>query len=140
MSAEAIFVFGSNLSGRHGRGAALRAREHHGAVSGKGVGRHGRSYAIPTKDHALRGLPLDQIAHYVLINALMADALVLLSEEPAGDLFGTPVLTQELFDQSPSHGGNARSITLLFAGSSQPSRPVWDDSHAARAHALVRAR
>jgi hypothetical protein len=65
MNNEAIFVFGSNLSGRHGRGAALRAREHHGAVSGKGVGLHGTSYAIPTKDHALRGLPLDQIAHYV---------------------------------------------------------------------------
>lgn len=65
MSHEAIFVFGSNLSGRHGRGAAARARQHHGAVSGKGVGLHGTSYAIPTKDHALRGLPLDQIAHYV---------------------------------------------------------------------------
>jgi hypothetical protein len=65
VSAEIIYVFGSNLSGRHGRGAALRAREHHGAVSGKGVGLQGSSYAIPTKDHALRGLPLDQIAHYV---------------------------------------------------------------------------
>ena len=65
MSEEAIFVFGSNLSGRHGRGAALRARELHGAVSGKGNGLQGTSYAIPTKDHALRGLPLDQIAHYV---------------------------------------------------------------------------
>jgi hypothetical protein len=65
LSSEPVFVFGSNLSGRHGRGAALRAREHHGAVSGKGVGLQGASYAIPTKDHALRGLPLDQIAHYV---------------------------------------------------------------------------
>ena len=65
MSSEAIFVFGSNLSGRHGRGAALSAREHHGAVSGKGVGLQGTSYAIPTKDHALRAIPLDQIAHYV---------------------------------------------------------------------------
>ncbi len=36
-----------------------------GAVDGKGVGLQGASYAIPTKDHALRGLPLDQIAHYV---------------------------------------------------------------------------
>ena len=65
MSEEAIFVFGSNLSGRHGRGTALRAREYYGAVSGKGNGLQGSSYAIPTKDHALRGLPLDQIAHYV---------------------------------------------------------------------------
>jgi hypothetical protein len=65
VSNEAIFVFGSNLSGRHGRGAALSAREHHGAVSGKGVGLQGTSYAIPTKDHASRAIPLDQIAHYV---------------------------------------------------------------------------
>jgi hypothetical protein len=65
VSSETIFVFGSNLSGRHGRGAALSAREHHGAVSGKGVGLQGTSYAIPTKDHALRAIPLDQIAHYV---------------------------------------------------------------------------
>ena len=65
MSDRAVFVFGSNLSGRHGKGAALHARTHHGAVDGKGVGLHGTSYAIPTKDHALRGMPLDQIAHYV---------------------------------------------------------------------------
>jgi len=65
LSSGPIFVFGSNLSGRHGRGSALRAREHHGAVSGKGVGLQGTSYAIPTKDHALRALPLEQIAHYV---------------------------------------------------------------------------
>lgn len=65
VSNETIFVFGSNLSGRHGKGAALHARTHYGAVSGKGVGLQGASYAIPTKDHAFRPMPLDQIAHYV---------------------------------------------------------------------------
>ncbi len=65
MSNETIFVFGSNLSGRHGKGTAAYAREHHGAVYGKGVGLQGSSYAIPTKDHALRSLPLNQIKHYV---------------------------------------------------------------------------
>ncbi|MCA1557665.1 MAG: hypothetical protein LC731_03890 [Acidobacteria bacterium] len=65
MSTETIFVFGSNLSGRHGKGSALHAREHYGAVNGKGVGLQGSSYAIPTKDHALRALPLNQIRHYV---------------------------------------------------------------------------
>ena len=34
-------------------------------MDGKGVGLQGSSYAIPTKDHALRAIPLDQIAHYV---------------------------------------------------------------------------
>lgn len=56
-----IFVFGSNLAGRHGKGAALHARQRHGAVYGIGVGRTGDAYAIPTKDHMLRTLPLSEI-------------------------------------------------------------------------------
>ena len=43
-----VFVFGSNLAGRHGAGAAKFAREHHGAVYGQGVGFEGSSYAIAT--------------------------------------------------------------------------------------------
>lgn len=61
-----IFVFGSNLAGRHGKGAALHARHEHGAVQGVGVGRTGNAYAIPTKDAALRTLPLSEISAYVL--------------------------------------------------------------------------
>lgn len=60
-----IFVFGSNLAGRHGAGAALYARKHHGAVYGCGQGRTGNSYAIPTKDAQLKTLPLSRIQHYV---------------------------------------------------------------------------
>lgn len=60
-----VFVFGSNLAGRHGKGAALYARQHHGAIYGQGVGRQGNSYAIPTKDERLRTLPLDVIAKHV---------------------------------------------------------------------------
>ena len=43
-----IFVFGSNLAGMHGGGAARTARQHFGAVMGQGTGLQGRSYAIPT--------------------------------------------------------------------------------------------
>ena len=43
-----IFVFGSNLSGSHGGGAARLAYERFGAVWGQGVGLQGQSYAIPT--------------------------------------------------------------------------------------------
>ena len=43
-----IFVFGSNLAGAHGGGAAWVAHAYFGAVWGKGVGLYGRSYAIPT--------------------------------------------------------------------------------------------
>lgn len=60
-----IFVFGSNLAGRHGKGAALAARQQHGAIYGVGVGRTGNAYAIPTKDRNLRTLPLESIASHV---------------------------------------------------------------------------
>ena len=60
-----IFVFGSNLAGRHGAGSALHARRYYGAVYGVGDGRTGNAYAIPTKDSQLRTLPLAAIADYV---------------------------------------------------------------------------
>jgi len=43
-----IFVFGSNLAGQHGGGAARAALNHFGAIWGKGEGLQGQSYAIPT--------------------------------------------------------------------------------------------
>ena len=43
-----IFVFGSNLAGSHGGGAARVAYNRFGAVWGQGVGLQGQSYAIPT--------------------------------------------------------------------------------------------
>jgi hypothetical protein len=60
-----IFVFGSNLAGRHGKGAALYARQHHGAVYGRAEGLQGDSYAIPTKDATLRTLPLSEVRKHV---------------------------------------------------------------------------
>ena len=62
---DPVFVFGSNLAGRHGKGAALWARQHRGAVYGQGIGLQGNSYAIPSKDEHLRTLPLDRIAPHV---------------------------------------------------------------------------
>lgn len=43
-----VFVFGSNLAGMHGGGAARVAMQRFGAVWGQGVGLQGQSYAIPT--------------------------------------------------------------------------------------------
>ncbi len=43
-----IFVFGSNLKGMHGGGAAYVALRKFGAIMGQGVGLQGQSYAIPT--------------------------------------------------------------------------------------------
>ena len=42
------FVFGSNLLGSHGAGAALFAKENFGAIEGQAEGLQGRCYAIPT--------------------------------------------------------------------------------------------
>jgi len=44
---DEIFVFGSNLSGFHGGGAATLAMKW-GAICGQGVGLQGQTYAIPT--------------------------------------------------------------------------------------------
>ncbi len=45
---DEVFVFGSNLAGSHGGGAAYVAWRRFGAVMGQGVGLQGQSYAIPT--------------------------------------------------------------------------------------------
>lgn len=76
VNSHEIFVFGSNLAGRHGKGAALCARNEHGAKYGVGVGRTGNAYAIPTKDERIQTLPLSRIAEYV------ADFLAYASRHP----------------------------------------------------------
>ena len=43
-----VFVFGSNLAGSHGGGAAWIAYQKFGAIWGQGVGLQGQSYGIPT--------------------------------------------------------------------------------------------
>jgi hypothetical protein len=56
-----IFVFGSNQMGRHGKGAALCARNEHQAYYGVGEGRTGNAFAIPTKGYDMKPRTLDQI-------------------------------------------------------------------------------
>jgi hypothetical protein len=60
-----IFVFGSNLAGRHGKGAAKTALDEHGAIYGRGVGMQGQSYAIPTKGYRLETLSVHDISKFV---------------------------------------------------------------------------
>lgn len=60
-----IFVFGSNLSGRHGKGAAKTALGW-GAKWGQAAGLQGRTYGIPTKDASIRRtLTIDEIKPFV---------------------------------------------------------------------------
>lgn len=65
LSPELIFVFGSNVAGIHGKGAAKTAVKTYGAIYGKGNGCMGNCYAIPTKDRKIRTLPLDVIESFV---------------------------------------------------------------------------
>lgn len=60
-----VFVFGSNLAGAHGAGAALEARCHWGAQPGVGEGLTGDSYALPTKNYQIKTRPLSEIAESI---------------------------------------------------------------------------
>lgn len=53
-----IFVFGSNLAGIHGAGAAKFAVHNHGAIMGVGFGPQGNSYGIATKDENIETLDI----------------------------------------------------------------------------------
>ena len=58
---QRVFVFGSNLMGIHGAGAARYALERCGAGWGLGRGKFGRSYALPTCRVPGDPLTLDQL-------------------------------------------------------------------------------
>ena len=92
-----IFVFGSNLAGAHGGGAARAARLHFGAVMGQGVGLQGRSYAIPT----MHGGP-ESIQPYV------EDFIIFAKQHPELTFLVTPI-------GCGIAGFQARDIAPLFA-------------------------
>lgn len=68
-----VFVFGSNIDGIHGRGAAKDAVDHYGAIRYRGHGMQGNAYAIPTRGrhryidgkHIFDDLSLGSIRVYV---------------------------------------------------------------------------
>ncbi len=69
-----IFVFGSNLAGRHGKGAALDAVKLFGAQYGVGLGIAGKSFAIPTKDAFLRTLDILSIRNHIQVFKTFVEA------------------------------------------------------------------
>ncbi len=65
---DPVFVFGSNMAGRHGRGAAQFAAQWRGAEEGVGRSRTGNAYALPTRRMTVAGLetlPVDAIAENI---------------------------------------------------------------------------
>ena len=75
-----VFVFGSNLQGMHGGGAARIAHEKFGAEWGVGVGMTGRCYAIPTMQGGVETIRpyVDQFVRYA-------------AEHPEQIFFVTPI-------------------------------------------------
>lgn len=63
---DEIFVFGSNLAGHHGGGAARIALNNFGAIYGQGVGLQGQSYAIPTMQGGVETITpyVDEFIHF----------------------------------------------------------------------------
>lgn len=60
-----VFVFGSNLSGKHGKGAAKTALNKFGARWGQAAGVQGKSYGIPTKGRNMDVLNVNEISYHV---------------------------------------------------------------------------
>jgi len=60
-----IFVFGSNLAGKHNGGGAKIAMEKFGAIYGQAVGIQGQSYAIPTLGYDFEKIHLTEINFYI---------------------------------------------------------------------------
>ena len=63
-----IFVFGSNLAGKHIGGAALQAKEQFGAEEGVGEGLTGQAYAFPTLNEQFEQRSFGEL--YVSLNEL----------------------------------------------------------------------
>jgi hypothetical protein len=62
-----IFVFGSDVKGRHGKGAALTAVKKWSAIYGVAAGPTGQSYALPTMNLYFKPLPIIEIQKYTNI-------------------------------------------------------------------------
>ena len=60
-----VFVFGSNLAGKHNGGGARIALEKFGAIYGQAFGSQGQSYAIPTLGFNFEKISLAEIRLYI---------------------------------------------------------------------------
>lgn len=140
---ETCFVFGSNLAGRHGKGAALNAAEYWQAKYGVGCGPTGWSYAIPTKQngmpHRSDTLGLDEISRQIrifidyadehpktifFVTAIGCGLAGYLVEDIAPCFVAAPtncILPMEFGASSPSLV-EVRSQTAVSAGSNPASR------------------
>jgi hypothetical protein len=126
-SNDPVFVFGSNLAGRHGKGAALWARQHRGAIYGRGAGYQGNAYAIPTKDRDLRVLPLPAIQRHVtdFIRFALQRSDLRFELTPIGcGLAGyEPAQIAPMFAGAPANVILPETFRSIVAGGQAPSQP-----------------
>lgn len=98
-----IFVFGSNLAGIHGAGAALYAAKF-GARQGEGFGRVGQTFAIPTKDRHIKTMRIGDfqpfIASFIHYARLRLDLTFLVTEIGCGLAAYTPEQIAPLFREA----------------------------------------
>jgi hypothetical protein len=100
---DEVFVFGSNLKGLHGAGAAKQAMKW-GAIYFCPYGLQGRTYAIPTKGSRLETLEIEEIERYVSIFIHYAskrnDLKFLVTEIGCGLAGLTPNVVAPLFSEA----------------------------------------
>lgn len=107
-----IFVFGSNLRGHHGAGAARHAMDVLGAEYGVAEGFTGKCYAIPTKNARIDTMTIDEIRPY-------ADRLVqAMKDNPQVDFFMTRV-------GCVLAGHSDRAMATLFKGAQRLTNVDW---------------
>lgn len=100
---EEVFVFGSNVLGKHNGGAALYAVEHFGAIDGQPEGIQGQSYAIPTDGNTFEDLKeaVERFTDYVVMHPQNTFMLTAIGCGTAGY---TPEQIAPLFQQAYSFG------------------------------------
>lgn len=100
---EEVFVFGSNVLGKHNGGAALYAVEHFGAIDSQPEGIQGQSYAIPTDGNTFEDLKeaVERFTDYVVMHPQNTFMLTAIGCGTAGY---TPEQIAPLFQQAYSFG------------------------------------
>ena len=96
---DEIFVFGSNIDGMHGGGAAAFAYRSFGAVWGQGVGLQGQSYAIPTMQGGVETIR-PYVDEFIEFAALHPEKVFLVTEIGCGIAGFTPSEIAPLFEKA----------------------------------------
>jgi Na+-driven multidrug efflux pump len=100
-----IFVFGSNVMGVHGAGAAELAHRRYGARMGVGEGLTGRCYALPTVGANYKRMSLDEVrlhvAHFLVVAFRQASHTFHLTPVGCGLAGFTPEDIAPMFRDAP---------------------------------------